>query len=202
MMFHRGGLLHHARPGWGDSEDRRRRSCMGLRSLVPKRGNAMKRIAEVSKNRRRARYLAAGILLASVFGVGSLLQGKSSTQPAMCGSTPCPDWDAIAAKERARVGAEQPEVLPPCTRAQRTSCVVARDPVVQAERDGATRGRFSTNNFGTTRQQPSADYRYHEQNQRMQTRVDSQDSRAMRQMEKDARFRNRVNEYNFRHGGR
>lgn len=63
------------------------------------------------------------------------------------------------------------------------------------------RNSFSTNNFGTARV-PSADFHYRQENQRMQDRVDRQDSRAMQQMQRDARFRNRMNEYNFRHGGR
>jgi len=41
-----------------------------------------------------------------------------------------------------------------------------------------------------------------EYNQRLQDGVDRQDSRAMRQMESDARMRNRQNAENFRRGGR
>ena len=74
---------------------------------------------------------------------------------------------------------------------------VDRDPVAQAKRDGAGRG-FATNSFGTPARQPSPDYNNAQYNQRMQDRVDRQDSRAMQQMQNDARFRNRVNEYNVR----
>ncbi len=38
---------------------------------------------------------------------------QESKQADMCGSTPCPDWEAVAAKERARAAAERREAAGP-----------------------------------------------------------------------------------------
>ena len=50
------------------------------------------------------------VVLVGLTATAGLLQDKKqekqgSEQPDMCGSTPCPDWDAVAAKERAKAAA-------------------------------------------------------------------------------------------------
>ena len=77
-----------------------------------------------------------------------------------------------------------------------------KEEVERMRRMQAIEGRFSAPPSSPPARQPWVDYNNQLYNQRLQDRVDRQDSRAMQQMQSDARFRNRMNEYNFRHGGR